>query len=245
MSRDTKAQQISCTFSILKRWTSQLWKTASDLIRMILRKILCCSYIPTTVMIQGVCCVFISSILWCRRVRNFYWMSVLLRAASCMTFPITRSFRSMTHPTMVIPELIRLLVERGLEMDDAIEAVRRSCAYTNHTILAEALEKWPVDYLKNVVPQLIPIIEVLDDKVRRKFDNPEVHIIDKDECVHMANIDIHYSISVNGVASLHTDILKKIELKSFLISTPKNSTTKPTVLHSAGGCCTQIRSLRG
>lgn len=131
-----------------------------------------------------------------------------------------------THPTMVIPELIRLLVERGLEMDDAIEAVRRSCAYTNHTILAEALEKWPVDYLKKVVPQLIPIIEVLDDKVRRKFDNPEVYIIDKDERVHMANIDIHYSISVNGVASLHTDILKNVELKSFYEIYPEKFNNK-------------------
>lgn len=131
-----------------------------------------------------------------------------------------------THPTMVIPELIRLLVERGLEMDDAIEAVRRSCAYTNHTILAEALEKWSVDYLKKVVPQLIPIIEVLDDKVRRKFDNSEVYIIDKDERVHMANIDIHYSISVNGVASLHTDILKNVELKSFYEIYPEKFNNK-------------------
>lgn len=131
-----------------------------------------------------------------------------------------------THPTMIIPELIRLLVERGLEMDDAIEAVSRSCAYTNHTILAEALEKWPVDYLKKVVPQLIPIIEVLDDKVRRKFDNSEVYIIDKDERVHMANIDIHYSISVNGVASLHTDILKNVELKSFYEIYPEKFNNK-------------------
>lgn len=131
-----------------------------------------------------------------------------------------------THPTMVIPELIRLLVEHGLEMDDAIEAVRKSCAYTNHTILAEALEKWPVDYLKKVVPQLIPIIEVLDDKVRRKFDSPEVYIIDKDERVHMANIDIHYSISVNGVASLHTDILKNVELKKFYDIYPEKFNNK-------------------
>ncbi len=131
-----------------------------------------------------------------------------------------------THPTMIIPELIRLLVERGLEMDDAIEAVCRSCAYTNHTILAEALEKWSVDYLKKVVPQLIPIIEVLDDKVRRKFDSPEVYIIDKDERVHMANIDIHYSISVNGVASLHTDILKNVELKKFYDIYPEKFNNK-------------------
>ena len=115
-----------------------------------------------------------------------------------------------THPTMVIPELIRLLVERGLEMDDAIEAVTKSCAYTNHTILAEALEKWPISYLKKAVPQLMPIIEVLDDKVRRKYDDSSVYIIDREERVHMAHIDIHYSSSVNGVASLHTEILKKL-----------------------------------
>ena len=120
-----------------------------------------------------------------------------------------------THPTMVIPELIRLLVERGLEMDDAIEAVTKSCAYTNHTILAEALEKWPIYYLKKAVPQLMPIIEVLDDKVRRKYHNPEVYIIDGEERVHMAHIDIHYSSSVNGVASLHTEILKNNELHHF------------------------------
>ena len=98
-----------------------------------------------------------------------------------------------THPTMVIPELIRLLVERGLEMDEAIEAVTKSCAYTNHTILAEALEKWPIYYLKKAVPQLMPIIEVLDDKVRRKYHNQAVYIIDGEERVHMAHIDIHYS----------------------------------------------------
>ena len=120
-----------------------------------------------------------------------------------------------THPTMVIPELIRLLVERGLEMDDAIEAVTKSCAYTNHTILAEALEKWPIYYLKKAVPQLMPIIEVLDDKVRRKYHNPEVYIIDGEERVHMAHIDIHYSSSVNGVASLHAEILKNNELHHF------------------------------
>lgn len=120
-----------------------------------------------------------------------------------------------THPTMVIPELIRLLVAKGLEMDDAIEAVRKTCAYTNHTILAEALEKWPMDYLKKAVPQLVPIIEVLDNKVRRQFDNPALYIIDREERVHMAHIDIHYSFSVNGVASLHTDILKHEELNHF------------------------------
>lgn len=131
-----------------------------------------------------------------------------------------------THPTMVIPELIRLLVERGLEMDDAINAVSRACAYTNHTILAEALEKWPISYLKQVVPQLMPIIEVLDNKVRRKYDNKELYIIDRDERVHMAHIDIHYSISVNGVASLHTDILKNEELNGFYQIYPEKFNNK-------------------
>ena len=131
-----------------------------------------------------------------------------------------------THPTMVIPELIRLMVERGLEMDDAIEAVTRACAYTNHTILAEALEKWPISYLKKVVPQLIPIIEVLDDKVRRKYDDGSDYIIDREERVHMAHIDIHYSSSVNGVASLHTDILKNVELNNFYKIYPEKFNNK-------------------
>ena len=131
-----------------------------------------------------------------------------------------------THPTMVIPELIRLMVERGLETDDAIEAVTRACAYTNHTILAEALEKWPISYLKKVVPQLIPIIEVLDDKVRRKYDDGSVYIIDREERVHMAHIDIHYSLSVNGVASLHTDILKNVELNNFYKIYPEKFNNK-------------------
>lgn len=120
-----------------------------------------------------------------------------------------------THPTMVIPELIRLLCERGVELDDAIDIVSRTCAYTNHTILAEALEKWPISYLNKAVPQLVPIIEILDDKVRRKFDNQKLAIIDKDDRVHMAHICIHYSYSINGVASLHTDILKETELSDF------------------------------
>ena len=131
-----------------------------------------------------------------------------------------------THPTMVSPELIRLMVERGLEMDDAIEAVTRTCAYTNHTILAEALEKWPISYLKKAVPQLIPIIEVLDDKVRRKYDDGSVYIIDREERVHMAHIDIHYSSSVNGVASLHTDILKNVELNNFYKIYPEKFNNK-------------------
>lgn len=120
-----------------------------------------------------------------------------------------------THPSMVIPELIRLLTEKGIEMETAIDIVSRTCAYTNHTILSEALEKWPMDYLRKVVPQLIPIIEVLDNKVRRRFHNESVNIIDRDERVHMAHMDIHYGFSVNGVASLHTDILKENELNQF------------------------------
>ena len=131
-----------------------------------------------------------------------------------------------THPTMVIPELIRLLMERGLDMDDAIEVVSRTCAYTNHTILAEALEKWPVDYLKKVVPQLVPIIEVLDDKVRRKYADESVAVIDRNDTVHMAHIDIHYGFSVNGVASLHTEILKDNELNNFYKIYPEKFNNK-------------------
>lgn len=131
-----------------------------------------------------------------------------------------------THPTMVIPELIRLLCERGIEMDDAIDIVSRTCAYTNHTILAEALEKWPIAYLKKAVPQLVPIIEVLDDKVRRKYANEKVAIIDRDDRVHMAHICIHYSYSVNGVASLHTDILKENELNDFYEIYPEKFNNK-------------------
>lgn len=132
-----------------------------------------------------------------------------------------------THPTMVIPELIRLLTtEHGMEMDDAIQVVTDTCAYTNHTILAEALETWPMDYFKEAVPQLIPIMEVLDDKVRRKFDDPSVYIIDKGDRVHMAHIDIHYGFSVNGVAALHTDILKKNELNNFYRLYPEKFNNK-------------------
>lgn len=131
-----------------------------------------------------------------------------------------------THPTMVIPELIRLLVQRGIEVDEAIEIVSKVCAYTNHTILAEALEKWSVGYLKKAVPQLMPIIEILDDKVRRKFDDPSLNIIDKDERVHMAHIDIHYSHSVNGVAELHTEILKNEELNNFYKIYPEKFNNK-------------------
>ena len=131
-----------------------------------------------------------------------------------------------THPTMVIPELIRLLTARGLDMDTAIDVVSRTCAYTNHTILAEALEKWPIAYLKKVVPQLVPIIEVLDDRVRRKFDDESTAIIDRNDTVHMAHIDIHYSFSVNGVAALHTEILKNSELHNFYRLYPEKFNNK-------------------
>ena len=120
-----------------------------------------------------------------------------------------------THPSMVIPELIRLLTQRGLTMDQAIAQVRRTCAYTNHTILAEALEKWPLSFIEKVAPQLVPIIRELDRRARTVSANPAVVILDEDNRVHMAHMDIHYGYSVNGVAALHTEILKKAELKAF------------------------------
>lgn len=121
-----------------------------------------------------------------------------------------------THPTMVIPELIRILVEeKAFAMDEAIEVVSKTCAYTNHTILAEALEKWPLKYLEKVVPQLVPIIKELDKRIRARYTDPKVQIIDKDNRVHMAHIDIHYGFSVNGVAAIHTEILKSTELNHF------------------------------
>ena len=120
-----------------------------------------------------------------------------------------------THPSMVIPELIRLLGEKGIGMDEAIEIVSKTCAYTNHTILAEALEKWPIAYLQKVVPQLVPIIRELDNRIKKNFKDEKVAIIDKDKRVHMAHMDIHYGFSVNGVAALHTEILKNEELKPF------------------------------
>lgn len=131
-----------------------------------------------------------------------------------------------THPTMVIPELIRLLVEKGISMDDAIEIVSKTCAYTNHTILAEALEKWPMEYLEKVVPNLIDIIKELDKRVREKYDDESLYIIDKDNRVHMAHIDIHYTFSVNGVASLHTEILEKNELNNFYEIYPEKFNNK-------------------
>lgn len=131
-----------------------------------------------------------------------------------------------THPTMVIPELIRLLMQKGIKMDDAIDIVSRTCAYTNHTILSEALEKWPKEYLKKVVPQLVPIIEELDLRVKEKYTDEAVAIIDKENRVHMAHIDIHYGFSVNGVAALHTDILKEDELNHFYKIYPEKFNNK-------------------
>lgn len=132
-----------------------------------------------------------------------------------------------THPTMVIPELIRILVdEKAFTMDEAIEVVSKTCAYTNHTILAEALEKWPLKYLEKVVPQLVPIIKELDKRVAAKYKDPKVQIIDKDKRVHMAHIDIHYGFSVNGVAAIHTEILKNTELHAFYKIYPEKFNNK-------------------
>ena len=132
-----------------------------------------------------------------------------------------------THPTMVIPELIRLLTEeKAMSMDEAIDIVSKTCAYTNHTILAEALEKWPLEYLEKVVPQLVPIIKELDKRVRDKYKDKSVWIIDKDKRVHMAHIDIHYGFSVNGVAALHTEILKQSELNHFYKIYPEKFNNK-------------------
>ena len=131
-----------------------------------------------------------------------------------------------THPTMVIPELIRQLIERGLSIDDAIEITNKCCAYTNHTILAEALEKWPIGYLKSIVPQIVPIIEVLDDRIRRKYEDESIAIIDRNDFVSMAAIDINYGYSVNGVAGLHTEILKNTELNNFYKIYPEKFNNK-------------------
>lgn len=132
-----------------------------------------------------------------------------------------------THPTLVIPELIRILTEeKAIEMDEAIEIVSKTCAYTNHTILAEALETWPMEYLEKVVPQLVPIICELDKRVRDKYSDPDVWIIDKDNRVHMAHIDIHYGFSVNGVAAIHTEILKNTELHKFYELYPEKFNNK-------------------
>ncbi len=132
-----------------------------------------------------------------------------------------------THPTMVIPELIRILTEEeGFSMDEAIDVVSRTCAYTNHTILAEALEKWPLKYLEKVVPALVPIIKELDKRVAKKYKDKTVQIIDEDDRVHMAHIDIHYGYSVNGVAAIHTEILKDSELNNFYKIYPEKFNNK-------------------
>ena len=131
-----------------------------------------------------------------------------------------------THPSMVIPELIRLLGQKGIGMDEAIEIVSKTCAYTNHTILAEALEKWPIAYLEKVVPQLMPIITELANRVKAKYNDPRVQIIDDQNRVHMAHMDIHYGYSVNGVAYLHTEILKNEELKPFYDIYPEKFNNK-------------------
>lgn len=132
-----------------------------------------------------------------------------------------------THPTMVIPELIRILTEeKNFNIDMAVDVVSKSCAYTNHTILAEALEKWPISYLEKVVPQLMPIIRDLDRRVRRDFHDERVYIIDKMDRVHMAHIDIHFGYAVNGVAALHTEILKESELKPFYDIYPQKFNNK-------------------
>ncbi|RKM63479.1 glycogen/starch/alpha-glucan family phosphorylase [Butyrivibrio sp. XB500-5] len=132
-----------------------------------------------------------------------------------------------THPTMIIPELIRILVEdKAFNIDEAISVVSKTCAYTNHTILAEALETWPLAYMEKVVPQLVPYIKELDKRVKAKHKNPKVHIIDKDKKVHMAFIDIHYGFSINGVAAIHTDILKDSELNDFYKIYPEKFNNK-------------------
>jgi starch phosphorylase len=131
-----------------------------------------------------------------------------------------------THPSMVIPELIRLLCERGISFDEAVDTVTKVCAYTNHTILSEALEKWPRYYLEKVVPQLLPIIERLDYIAKKRTNDCSTAIIDEDQRIHMAHMDIHFSHSTNGVASLHTDILKDSELHNFYRLYPEKFNNK-------------------
>ena len=131
-----------------------------------------------------------------------------------------------THPSMVIPELIRLLGEHGIEFEEAVEIVTKTCAYTNHTILAEALEKWPRAYLDVVVPQLMPIIEKLDALARTRSEDASLAIIDEDNVVHMAHMDIHFTHSTNGVAALHTEILKNSELHNFYELYPEKFNNK-------------------
>ena len=131
-----------------------------------------------------------------------------------------------THPSMIIPEFIRLLTERGIEFEEACDIVTHVCAYTNHTILAEALEKWPISYLEEVVPHLMPIIRRLDERVKMQYPQEAVAIIDKNNLVHMAHMDIHYGFSINGVAALHTEILKSSELKAFYDIYPEKFNNK-------------------
>ncbi|HEL0422116.1 TPA: glycogen/starch/alpha-glucan family phosphorylase [Streptococcus equi subsp. zooepidemicus] len=132
-----------------------------------------------------------------------------------------------THPSMVIPELIRLLTQKhGFDFDEAVSVVQKMVGYTNHTILAEALEKWPLDFLNEVVPQLVTIIEQLDALVRARVSDPAVQIIDETGRVHMAHMDIHFATSVNGVAALHTEILKNSELKAFYELYPEKFNNK-------------------
>ena len=131
-----------------------------------------------------------------------------------------------THPSMIIPEFIRLLGERGIDFDEAAEIVSNVCAYTNHTILAEALEKWPIHYLEDIVPQLVPIIRKLDEKVKAKYPAENLAIIDSNNLVHMAHMDIHYGFSINGVAALHTEILKNSELHQFYEIYPEKFNNK-------------------
>lgn len=157
-----------------------------------------------------------------------------------------------THPSMIIPELIRQLVNKGIYIDEAIDIVKKTCAYTNHTILAEALEKWNIGYLRTVVPQLVPIIEILDDKIRRKYENEKIQIIDRNDTVHMAHMDIHYCFSVNGVASLHTHILKENELVDFYKIYPEKFNNKTNgitfrrwLMHANPRLCEYISELIG
>ena len=131
-----------------------------------------------------------------------------------------------THPSMIIPEFIRLLGERGIAFEEAAEIVSHVCAYTNHTILAEALEKWPIQYLEDIVPQLVPIIRRLDEKVKAKYPQENLAIIDSNQLVHMAHMDIHYGFSINGVAALHTEILKNSELHQFYEIYPEKFNNK-------------------
>ena len=175
------------------------------------------SSIQTTPMKTADCFVSISSISWFSAGAQLILNECAARGCNYHDLADYAAIQiNDTHPSMVIPELIRLLEEHGISFDEAVQIVTDTCAYTNHTILAEALEKWPVAYLKKVVPQLVPIIEVLDDKVRRKYEDESVSIIDRNDTVHMHILDLHYGFSVNGVASLHTEILKRRKLNNFL-----------------------------